>query len=89
MRIRVTPEQLHAAASEYHSASQQTQEMVNRLTTTMNRLQPDWEGVTQQRFYADYEHWRLAMGQLAQLLQGIGQQLDTIAERFVTVDGSA
>ncbi len=85
-RIKITPEQVRQVANQFKQASQQSQEIVNRLQATMNNLQPDWEGITQQRFYGEYEQWRTSMNQFIQLLQSIGQQLDAIAERFAAVD---
>jgi len=85
-RIKVTPEQVHEVANQFKQASQQSQDMVSRLQATMSSLQPEWEGMTQQRFYAEYEQWKTSMGQFVQLLQSIGQQLDAIADRFAAAD---
>ncbi len=85
-RIKVSPEQLHQVAGQFKQASQQSQEMVNRLQQTMSNLQPEFEGMTQQRFYGEYEQWRSSMGQFVQLLNSIGQQLDQIADRFAAAD---
>lgn len=85
-RIKVTPEQVHEVANQFKQASQQSQEIVNRLQSTMSSLQPEWEGMTQQRFYGEYEQWRNSMNQFVQLLQSIAQQLDAIADRFAAAD---
>lgn len=85
-RIKVTPEQVHEVANQFKQASQQSQDMVSRLQSTMNSLQPEWEGMTQQRFYGEYEQWKTSMNQFVQLLQSIGQQLDAIADRFAAAD---
>lgn len=85
-RIRVTPEEVNQVATQFRNASQQSQEMVNRLQQTMNSLQPNWEGLAQQRFYGEYEQWRNSMTQFVQLLANIAQQLDQIAERFRQAD---
>ncbi len=87
-RIKVTPEQVHQVASQFKQASQQSQELVNRLQQTMGSLQPEWEGMTQQRFYSEYEQWRTSMNQFVQLLTSIGTQLDQIADRFTQADQS-
>lgn len=86
VRIKVTPEQVHEVANQFKQASQQSQEIVNRLQSTMSSLQPEWEGMTQQRFYGEYEQWRNSMNQFVQLLQSIAQQLDAIADRFAAAD---
>lgn len=85
-RIKVTPEQVRQVATQFKQASQQSLEIVNNLNRTMSSLQPEWEGMTQQRFYTEYEQWRSSMNQFVQLLNSIAQQLDAIAERFASVD---
>ncbi len=49
-------------------------------------MQPQWEGMTSQRFYQDYEQWRTSMGQFVELLSQIGTELDSIADRFAAAD---
>ena len=86
VRITVTPEQVHNIASQFESASEQSQQMVSRLQTTMNNLEPEWEGVTAQRFYQEYQQWHQSMTQFVELLNQIGKELHAIAERFAAAD---
>lgn len=86
VRITVTPEQVHEVATQFETASSQTQEMVNTLQTTMGNLQPEWEGMTSQRFYGDYDQWRTSMTSFVELLQSIGTELHAIGERFAAAD---
>jgi WXG100 family type VII secretion target len=86
VRIKVTPEQVHGVANQFKQASTQSQDMVNRLGQQMGSLQPEWEGLTQQRFYGEYEQWKSSMTQFVQMLNSIGQQLDAIADRFASAD---
>jgi WXG100 family type VII secretion target len=85
-RITVTPEQVHDVARQFETSSQQSQEMVNTLQTTMNQLDPEWEGMTAQRFYQEYQSWRQSMTQFVELLNQIGQELHAIADRFAAAD---
>jgi len=85
-RIKLTPDQIHQVATQFKQSSQQSQDMVSRLQTTMSSLQPDWEGLTQQRFYGEYQQWRTSMTQFVQMLDSIGKQLDAIADRFAAAD---
>ena len=85
-RITITPEEVHQAASKFEQASGQTQEIVSTLQAEMSNLQPQWEGMTSQRFYQEYEQWRTSMGQFVELLNQIGSELHSIAERFATID---
>ncbi|MDQ2806779.1 MAG: WXG100 family type VII secretion target [Chloroflexota bacterium] len=53
-RIRITPEQVRQASQQFHQPSQQ---MVQTLTNTLNGMHSEWEGMTQQRFYGEFEQW--------------------------------
>lgn len=85
-RIRITPDQVRQVGSQFKQASQQSQEMVTRLQNTINGLEPEWEGLTKERFYQEFQQWRTSMTQFVDLLNNIGQQLDAIATRFETAD---
>ena len=85
-RIKITPDQVRQVGGQFKQASQQSQEMVSRLQNTMNGMEPEWEGLTKERFYQEYEQWRSSMNQFVELLNGIGQQLDAIAARFEAAD---
>ena len=86
VRITVTPEQVHEVARQFETASQQSQEMVSTLQGTMSQLDPEWEGMTAQRFYQEYQQWHQSMTQFVDLLQQIGTELHSIAERFAAAD---
>ncbi|MDF2629352.1 MAG: type secretion protein EsxA [Symbiobacteriaceae bacterium] len=86
MRIKITPEQIHAIASEFKSNSTQSQEMVSRLTALLDGASDDWEGMTKEQFYSDFGRWQRSMSSFVSLLENIGQQLDDIATRFESAD---
>lgn len=85
-RIKITPDQVRQVGNQFKQASQQSQEMVSRLQNTMNGMEGEWEGLTKQRFYQEFQQWRSSMNQFVELLNGIGQQLDSIAARFEAAD---
>lgn len=85
-RIRITPEQVRNVAQQFHSASQESQGIVDRLNGAMGQIEPEWEGITKQRFWGEYEQWRGSMNQFTRLLDSIGGQLDAIASRFAAAD---
>jgi WXG100 family type VII secretion target len=60
--------------------------MVARLTQQMNSMQPEWEGMSSQKFYTDFQQWKGTMTQFVTLLNEIGGQLDAIATRFEQAD---
>jgi len=85
-RIKITPDQVRQVGNQFKQASQQSNEMVSRLQNTMNSMEPEWEGLTKERFYQEFQQWRTSMNQFVELLNGIGQQLDAIAARFEAAD---
>jgi len=85
-RIRISPEQVRQVGSQFKQSSQQSQEMVTRLQNTINGIMPEWEGLTRERFYQDFQQWQTSMRQFVDLLNSIGQQLDAIAARFEAAD---
>lgn len=85
-RIKITPEQVRQVASQFAQASSQSQEMVSRLTNAINAMQPEFEGMTSQRFYSDFQQWSSQMTRFVELLNSINTQLNQIADRFAAVD---
>lgn len=85
-RIKITPEQVRQVASQFAQASSQSQEMVSRLTNAINAMQPEWEGMTSQRFYGDFQQWSSQMTRFVELLNSINTQLNQIADRFAAAD---
>jgi len=85
-RIKITPDQVRQVGGQFKQASQQSQEMVGRLQSTMNSMEGEWEGLTKERFYQEFQQWRTSMNQFVELLNNIGQQLDAIAARFEAAD---
>jgi len=85
-RIRITPEQVRQVAGQFAQAAHQSQEMVTRLTNAVNAMQPEWEGMTSQRFYGDFQQWSSQMARFVELLNSISTQLNQIADRFAAAD---
>jgi len=85
-QIRISPDQVRQMSGQFKQASQQSQQIMSNLQNTVNSMQGDWEGMTQQRFYQEFEQWKASMTQYSQLLDNIGQQLDAIAARFQQID---
>lgn len=86
VRIRISPEQVRNVANQFRNASQESSDIVNRLNSAMSGIEPEWEGLTKQRFWGEYQAWRNSMTQFIKLLESIGQQLDAIAARFASAD---
>lgn len=88
VRIRISPDQVRQAGNQFKQASQQSQDMISSLQNLMSSMEPEWEGLTKERFYQEYQQWKTSMTQFVELLNNIGQQLDAIAARFEAADQS-
>ena len=86
VRIRVTPEQVRQVSGQFKQASNESQQLVSRLQQAVNGLQGEWEGMTKERFYSDFQQWQTSMRNFVELLNSISQQLDAIAARFEAAD---
>lgn len=86
-RINITPEQVRQSAQQFKQASQQSQEIVNRLQSSVNTLGAEWQGMSKERFYQQFEQWKGSMTQFVQLLNQIGTEMDAIAARLASADG--
>jgi WXG100 family type VII secretion target len=85
-QIRISPDQVRQMSGQFRQASQDSQNILGNLTNAVNNMQGEWEGMTQQRFFQEFEQWKASMGQFTQLLDSVSQQLDALATRFESVD---
>jgi WXG100 family type VII secretion target len=86
-KILVTPETLHQAATTFKQGGDESQTQVQKLKATITGLQGQWEGMTQQKFFTDFQQAETIMKNYVELLNNISGQLDTIADRFRQADG--
>jgi WXG100 family type VII secretion target len=85
-RIKITPEQVRQMSNQFKQAGEQSRQMLATLNTSVETAQGEWEGITQQRFFQEYEQWKASMTQFAQQLEDISGQLNNVATRFETID---
>lgn len=85
-RILITPEEVRAVAGQFRQASEQSNDMVNRLNATISEMEPRWDGLSKQKFYGEFQQWRQQMTHFVTLLNEINMQLNTVADRFEQAD---
>ncbi len=73
-------------SGQFKQAGEQSRQMLSTLNSSVEGMQGEWEGMTQQRFFQEYEQWKSSMTQFAQQLDDISHQLDSVAARFETID---
>jgi WXG100 family type VII secretion target len=85
-QIVVAPEKLEAVASTFNSKRGETEQIINTLRSTMNSLDAEWDGVAQNKFYAQWNEMIPKMIQFTNLLEEIASELRRIAQVFRETD---
>ena len=84
--VALSTKEILAAAEEFESAGQRSQELVARLEKVTENLKDKWSGSAQEAFYKHHDEWQALMrGQVA-LLTGIAFELQALAERYEKAD---
>ncbi|MCM3258656.1 WXG100 family type VII secretion target [Paenibacillus lautus] len=85
-RILVTPEQLEQVSAQFAQSGQLSGDMVQRLQRSIHEMEGQWEGMTRERFYGDYQHARTTMLKFVECLQTISTELKQISVKFRSAD---
>lgn len=85
-QIVVSPERLEAVASTFDGKKTETENIINTLRSTMNNLDAEWDGVAQNKFYAEWNEMIPKMNQFTNLLGEISSELRRIAVVFRETD---
>ncbi|MDQ0719222.1 WXG100 family type VII secretion target [Paenibacillus sp. W4I10] len=84
--IKVTPEQLHNVSNQIDQARHQLEHIREDLSRQIMFLQQMWLGVTQERFYYEFEQSRPVLQKALESMVGISKELKDIAMRFENAD---
>ncbi|HID61778.1 MAG TPA: WXG100 family type VII secretion target, partial [Anaerolineae bacterium] len=74
-QIVVSPARLEAVAHTFDAKKAETENMINTLRSTMDGLDAEWDGVAQQKFYAEWNEMIPKMNQFTNLLGEIASEL--------------
>lgn len=85
-RILVTPEQLQQVSSQFAQSGQLSSDMVQQLQRSIHELESQWQGMTRERFYGEYQQARSTMLKFVECLQSISTELNQISVKFRTTD---
>ncbi|MEK4979528.1 WXG100 family type VII secretion target [Bacillus sp. FSL K6-6540] len=85
-RILVTPEQLEQVSAQFAQSGQLSGDLVQRLQRSIHEMEGQWEGMTRERFYGDYQHARTTMLKFVECLQTISAELKQISVKFRSTD---
>ncbi|MBN1872644.1 MAG: WXG100 family type VII secretion target [Anaerolineae bacterium] len=86
VEITVAPERLESVARTFDAKKNDTESMISTLRSTMNDLNSDWDGVAQNKFYAEWDEMLPKMNQFTDLLGEIASELRRIAREFRELD---
>lgn len=85
-RILVTPEQLEQVSAQFAQSGQLSSDIVERLQRSIHEMEGQWEGMTRERFYGDYQQARATMTKFVEGLHRISTELNQISGKFRTAD---
>ncbi|KKO53415.1 WXG100 family type VII secretion target [Paenibacillus sp. DMB20] len=88
-RILVTPEQLEQISAQFSQSGQQGGDIVQRLQGSIMQMEGQWEGITRERFYGEYQQARITMNKFVECLHNVSTELKQIAVKFRSTDGSS
>ncbi|MFB5265207.1 WXG100 family type VII secretion target [Paenibacillus enshidis] len=84
--ILITPEQVDQVANQFKQSSEQSQQIVSSLNLSIQGMEGQWDGMTKQRFFQEFQEASKQMQSFVQTLNSISQELTAIANKFRTVD---
>ena len=85
-QIVVAPERLESVAGTFEAKKSETETLIQTLRSTMNNLDAEWDGVAQNKFYAEWNEMLPKMTQFTDLLEQIASELRRIAQVFRETD---
>ena len=88
-KIVVSPERLESVARTFDGKKSETENVVSTLRSTMDGLDSEWDGVAQNKFYAEWNEMIPKMDQFTNLLGEIASELRRIAQVFREADERA
>ena len=86
MLLRVTPEFLRSIAAEFEKSASAVQELLALLQNKMTSLNDEWEGITEQPLYEEWEEFVGITLRQVGILEDIAHQFVILYERFRDVD---
>lgn len=86
VKIVVSPARLEAVAHEFDTKKAETENIIGALRSVMDGLDAEWDGVAQQKFFAEWNEMIPKMNQFTSLLGEIASELRRIAQVFRETD---
>lgn len=87
-RIKITPEEVEAVAKQVTQTRAQSEQLINTLKGKIESLKGQWEGVSQERFFNEFEAAKKNMTSYLDRLESISKELQQAATKFRQADQS-
>lgn len=87
-RILVTPEKIDLVSQQFAQSGQQSSQIVQRLQQCIQQMEGQWEGITRERFYGEYQQARVTMNKFVECLHTVSTELKQISVKFKSTDES-
>lgn len=85
-RITITPEELRTSSTNFANKAGEIREILEYLRNEVNNLQSTWEGAAQDQFFMTYEEMATTLDQFPDVVDGISQQLSSVAQTLEETD---
>lgn len=85
-RILITPAELRTASTNFANKANEIREILTYLRGEVSRLEDSWDGAAQDQFFATYEEMAKTLDQFPEVIDGMGQQLNAVADTLSQVD---
>lgn len=85
-RITITPEELRTASTNFANKAGEIREILEYLRSEVNRLEATWDGAAQDQFFMTYEEMAKNLDQFPEVVDGISQQLNAVAQTLEETD---
>lgn len=87
-RITISPEHVEQIAKQFKQSSEESRQIVSNLTSVVQSMESEWEGVTKQRFIKEFQEADKQMKSFVQILDSISEELISISQKFRSIDQS-
>ena len=85
-RIALTPEELRGVATTFSTKAGELREIFNYMKQQVNNLDGTFEGQAKEAFFASYEQIATNLDQIPDVVEGLGTQINAVAETFENAD---
>ncbi|MCD8361605.1 MAG: WXG100 family type VII secretion target [Lachnospiraceae bacterium] len=87
--LLVTPEQLQSASTTFASKATEVKNLHDEMISSVNSLCSSWEGKASETYKTKFNALKTSMDALNSMIMKHSNDLNTIAERYITAEEGA